>query len=114
MNPNPLFIPVYFQEIKDGRVTLYCTKKIDGKNIRFIEYYNKEGLLDIVNVWGICGERLEYRRGLKSGIEDDCFVAHDRELDREIIKSIESSFAEMYPKPVRSESFKLTFFNTRF
>lgn len=111
MNPNPLFIPVYFQEERDSKIILYCTKQVDGKNIRVIEYYNaKNGLLEIVNVWGICGERLEYMKGSrKLGIEDHCFVAHDRELDRETMKAIRSSFEELYPKPI-----KLTFFNTQF
>lgn len=117
MNPNPLLIPLYFQEIRGDRAVLYCTKQVAGKNIRFMEYYNKEGLLERVNVWGICGERLEYMRWSKSGIEDDCYVARDRELDSETMKVIRGSFEELYPKPVKSdnsEPVKLTFFNTVF
>lgn len=117
MNPNPLFIPVYFQETRGDRVVLYLTKQIEGRNIRFMEYYNQEGLLERINVWGICGERLEYRGTGKSGIEDDCFVARDRVLDSETMKAIRGSFEEMCPEPGESdnpEPFKLTFFNTGF
>ncbi len=109
MNPNPLLIPLYFQETRGDRVVLYLAKQIEGRNIRFMEYYNKEGLLERVNVWGICGERLEYMRWSKSGIEKDCYVAHDRELDSETMKVIRSPFEEMCPKPIT-----LTFFNTEF
>ncbi|MDD5699881.1 MAG: hypothetical protein PHH00_01660 [Candidatus Nanoarchaeia archaeon] len=115
MNPSPLFIPVYFQEERDDKIVLYCTKRVNEKNVRFIEYYNKEGLLERVNVWGICGERLEYADGLKrAGIENDHFVAYDKIIDSKTIEAIAGSSAKMYPKSIRSEPFKLTFFNAVF
>lgn len=88
---NPIFIPKSFREEKEeGEKILYRILAIQGKEIRVIEYYKKD-LLYRVNVWGICEELREL---------EDCFVAHDKDIDFETARGLREPVEAMYPKPV--------------
>ena len=89
---NPIFIPKSFKEIKeDGSRILYCNQLIQERDLRIIEYYDKEGQMYLVNVWGI-------RRKLEES--KDCFVARDGDIDYKTSKKLRKDVEAEYPKGI--------------
>ncbi len=93
---NPIFIPKSFEKTHEGKRTLYRNQLVQGRDIRFIEHFDKKGLIRAVNVWGICGTLREAR---------DCFIALDENIDMETMGELRKPIEAMYP-----EQTKITFY----
>ncbi|MDO8528747.1 MAG: hypothetical protein Q7S06_02550 [Nanoarchaeota archaeon] len=97
MIKNPIYIPKSFRATdKYGEKTRYTSEVINGKMVRIIEYRNKEGLLHLVNIWGICkGRGVEELKEL-----EDCYVAYDENIDSKTHREMKEPAERMYPKPI--------------
>lgn len=89
---NPLFIPKSFERVEENSKILYCVLSIQSKNIRVLEYYDKRGLIKMVNVWGICG-KLEKR--------EDYFVAFDENIDFKTCQGLKKDIEAKYPTGIK-------------
>ena len=88
---NPIFIPKSFEEIKNGRKTVYKSLKIKNKNIRIIEYYNEINKLERINIWGFCGNLKERK---------DYFVAFDKKIDFRTGQKLKKYLKKKYQKNI--------------
>ena len=85
---NPLIIPKNFEgSIKDFKI-IYRSLRIQGKDLRILEYYDEKGLIKRVNVWGFCGKLKE---------EKDYFVAYDEEIKYRTGLNLRDEIEANYP-----------------